>query len=244
MIKEHYASNGEVHIHYYDSGDQSDAKLLPLVICPGLSETAEEYLDLVQTVAPRRSIVLSFRGRGESDTPENGYDLANHIADLEAVVKHAGVTSFHLFAFSRGVSYALGYTQMHEENVRSLMIGDYPAEHRAMTADWAVDYIDNYLIPYKRTENIRETAVWGIHRDSSQIQFDHPLHIPVLVARGQLEDSLVTDSELDHYKQLCSYLTVKEYARSGHALKGEDKDQLYGDIIGFLSTVDEGGKTS
>lgn len=59
--------------------------------------------------------------------------------------------SFHLFAYSRGVSYALGYMQLHEEHVCSLIVGDYPAEHRAMTAEWAVDYINNYLIPFKRT---------------------------------------------------------------------------------------------
>ncbi|MCM3627229.1 alpha/beta hydrolase [Paenibacillus glycanilyticus] len=237
-VDEHYASNGEVRIHYYDSREEADEKLVPIVVCPGLSETAEEYLDFMQAAAPRRCILLSFRGRGQSDTPESGYDLAEHLSDLEAVVNDAGLKEFHLFAYSRGVSYALGYALKSKADVRSLVLGDYPPEHRAMPDGWAEDYIYNYLIPYNRTSNIRTAAVWGIQRESKPIPLDTALDIPILVARGMLEDSLITNEEIDRYERMSATVAVKEYARSGHALKGEDKALFFEDIIRFVDERD------
>ncbi|WP_435170957.1 alpha/beta fold hydrolase [Paenibacillus glycanilyticus] len=239
-VSEYYARNGEVSIHYYDSRDEADERLVPIVVCPGLSETAEEYLDFMEAAAPRRCILLSFRGRGKSDTPEAGYDLKDHLTDLESVVRDAGVKSFHLFAYSRGVSYALQYAHAFPNDVRSFIVGDYPPEHRAMPDGWAEDYIHHYLIPYNRTSNIRTDAVWGIQRESVQIPLDQPLQLPLMVARGQREGSLVTEEDLARYKRMSEAVSVKEYARSDHALKGEDKALFYADIIRFVYEQDGG----
>ncbi|SFE99394.1 hypothetical protein SAMN05216378_4650 [Paenibacillus catalpae] len=184
-------------------------------------------------------ILLSFRGRGKSDTPKAGYDLEDHISDLEAVVQHAEVKAFHLFAYSRGVSYALGYAQQSIGAVRSIMVGDYPAEHRTMPEGWADDYIHNYLIPYDRSVNIRTAAVRGIQRESTQIPLDRPLELPILVARGLLEGSLISDTDLARYKQMSPSVIVKEYPRSGHALKGEDKARFFRDLIQFADEQDD-----
>ncbi|MBT2760598.1 alpha/beta hydrolase, partial [Paenibacillus sp. ISL-20] len=104
-------------LFYRLSHPDSDCSLTPLLICPGLSETAEEYQDLLEYLMPRRCIVLSFRGRGQSGTPPNGYDLKDHVTDIESVVKSTGITPFHLYAFSRGVSYALEYTRLHPDQI-------------------------------------------------------------------------------------------------------------------------------
>lgn len=88
-LNSNYSKNNEVHIHYLDSINDSDSTLVPLLICPGLSEVAEEYEDFIKCMLPRRCVVLSFRGRGKSDTPNFGYDLKDHISDVESVVKDA-----------------------------------------------------------------------------------------------------------------------------------------------------------
>ncbi|MGO4344368.1 alpha/beta fold hydrolase [Paenibacillus sp. MCAF9] len=234
MIESKIASNQDVQIHYLDSKPDADQKLTPLIICPGLSETAEEYEDLLLYLLPRRAIVLSFRGRGQSDTPFNHYDLKDHIADLSAVVEAAAVDRFHLMGYSRGVSYALGYAQTNEHNLESLILEDYPAEHKQMSAEWRHDYIFNYLKPMKREEKIREQAVIGIERDSSQLQLDVKLKLPVLVMRGMLEGSLLSDAELIHYKQLFSNITVKEFFESAHNIRGTEKEELYQTIEQFI----------
>lgn len=235
MYKSKHVRNGELAIHYFDSVDSSDLSKTALVVCPGLSETADEYLDLLEVVQPRRSVILSFRGRGESGTPSSGYDLGEHISDIEAVVQDAGLDQFHLFSYSLGVSYALGYALKHKSKVKSIMVGDYPPEHRAMDKEWPEDYINNYLVPFNRTQHIRPTAVRGIQRESRQIDIKGNFDIPVLVARGLLEGSLVTDSDIERYKSMCPKLMIKEYPASGHGLKGQDKEKFYSDIVEFIN---------
>ncbi|CAM4452552.1 hypothetical protein FHS16_004072 [Paenibacillus endophyticus] len=233
-----HVTNGEIAIHYLDSVNNCDYAKSTLVVCPGLSETADEYIDLLEAVQPRRSVILSFRGRGESETPSFGYNLGEHVSDIEAVVQDAGLSHFHLFSYSRGVSYALGYALKHKSKVKSIMVGDYPPEHRAMDEEWPEDYIHNYLIPFNRTKQIRPEAVRGIQMESRQIELKGNFDMPVLVARGLLEGSLVADSDLERYKSMCLKLTVKEYAASGHALKGQDKVTFYNDIIAFIDSID------
>lgn len=91
-----FVDNNNVRIHYFDSIQNSDKKMIPLIVCPGLSETAEEYIDLLEIISPRRCILISFRGRGKSDTPDSGYNLDHHVTDVEAVIQDAGVELFHL----------------------------------------------------------------------------------------------------------------------------------------------------
>lgn len=237
MYASKYVNNKDVRIHYYDSLEKSDEKLTPLIVCPGLSETAEEYLDLLEAVFPRRCILLSFRGRGGSDTPESGYNLEEHVSDIESVVRDSGIESFHLFGYSRGVAYALGYARKYKEQIKSLILGDYPPEHRAMPKDWPDDYINNYLIPDNRAHLIRPAAVMGIQRESTPINLESFLPMDVLLARGKLEDSLVSDSDLNRYQNICVNLSIKEYPHSGHALKGVDRLSFYNDIVHFLDRV-------
>jgi len=45
-----------------------------------LQSKAEEYADLLEELLPRRGVVLSFRGKGQSDTPDNGCDLQHHVS--------------------------------------------------------------------------------------------------------------------------------------------------------------------
>ncbi|WP_308634650.1 alpha/beta fold hydrolase [Paenibacillus silvisoli] len=232
-ISSKWADNDGVRIHYYDTGDAPDDKV-PLLICPGLSETAEEYADLMAFLRPRRCVALSFRGRGKSDTPSIGYNLDEHIADIEAVVRDTGLRRFHLFGHSRGVSYALGYARIHAGSVASFLVSDYPAEHRQMPEGWADAYYNDYLIPYNRTGNIRLEAVKGIQQQAEQLSLDGPLRKPALVLRGKLEGSLLPDADLQRYEAMFERMTVKEMLRSGHDLMGTERDACFAAIRDFL----------
>jgi hypothetical protein len=129
-----------------------------------------------------------------------------------------------LFGYSRGVSYVLGYAQNNRDRrLKSMILRDYPPEHRSMDPDWPEEYINNYLIPQNRSDSIRPKAVLGIQRESVQICLDEDLEIPVFVARGLLKDSMIHDFDLDRYKTTYSDLTIKEYSQSGHDIKEKEK---------------------
>ncbi|MFD0674921.1 alpha/beta fold hydrolase [Cohnella sp. GCM10027633] len=221
-------------IHYLDSNP--DGSLVPLLICPGLSETAEEYADLMAYLSPRRCVALSFRGRGRSGTPDAGYGLDEHIADIESVVDAVGLNRFHLFGYSRGVSYALGYAERHPSSVVSIIVQDYPAVHKQMPEGWDTGYIRNYLIPFSRQQNIRPEAVRGIQRESERYEFDFRTNKKLLVLRGMLEDSLLDEDDVRGYYRINPQAIVSEFPRSGHDIRHTDKDRLYREIGAFIGS--------
>lgn len=231
-FESYFANRDGVSIHYLDS--RNDSTLTPVLICPGLSETAEEYIDLIKYLWPRRCIALSFRGRGQSSTPSTGYDLRDHVSDIESVVESASLDRFHLFSYSRGVSYALGYARTNSGRIASIIAQDYPAQHKEMAPEWADAYINDYLIPYGRTENIRPEAVRGIQRESSQIDLQIPLNVRLLVMRGLLEDGLVGDDDVEIYKSMSPSAEILSFQFSGHSIRSTEKPLLYETIKNFI----------
>jgi hypothetical protein len=226
-------------LHFIDSLPVADPTLSPVLICPGLSERAEEYEDFIRQLLPRRGIVLSFRGRGNSDSPERGYDLVDHVQDIEAIVGHLNLERFHLFAHSRGVPYAMEYSYRHQEQPFSLILQDYPPEHKRMPPGWADNYIRNYLIPHQRTDNISEIAVRGIERESTQVQFTEVIRIPGLILRGMLEGSLIERDDLQRYRSIISDIQVVEFAKSGHDIRRSEEVKMIRDIQDFLAEVEQ-----
>jgi len=231
-VQSRFAKNGEVSVHYLVSHEESSS--VPLLICPGLSETAEDYVDLMAYLSPRKCIALSFRGRGQSGTPESGYDLGHHIADIRSVVEHAELNRFHLYAYYRGVSYALGYAEKYPSGIMSMIMQDYPAEHKSMPVEWPEQYILQYLVPFSRQRNIRPEAVRGIGKESTPIRFGKKTPKRLLVLRGGLEGSLLGDEELQRYNQLSDDVQIVTFERSSHDIRNTEKTLLYRTIADFI----------
>lgn len=74
--------NVGTRLAYLSAGDRGR----PLLLCPGLSDSAEDYRDLLESLAPQRAVAMSFRGQAGSDAPETGYDLGDFASDIDAVV--------------------------------------------------------------------------------------------------------------------------------------------------------------
>jgi pimeloyl-ACP methyl ester carboxylesterase/DNA-binding CsgD family transcriptional regulator len=71
------------------------------------------------------------RGHGMSDWDVDDYSLDARVADLEAVVDHAGIERFALMAMAQGGPVAVAYTVRHPERVsRLLFYGSYAAAFR------------------------------------------------------------------------------------------------------------------
>ncbi|MEK3686324.1 alpha/beta fold hydrolase [Paenibacillus sp. FSL R10-2736] len=80
-------------------------------------------------------MAFSFRGRGLSSTPDTGYDLEDHLSDIEAVVNHSRLTNYIVLGFSRGAAYSLGWSLRHQDQMRGLILVDQPPVHRAMSLE-------------------------------------------------------------------------------------------------------------
>ena len=82
-----------------------------------------------------RLVAYDLRGRGESDKPATGYSLAQHGADLRALLDRLGVTRPVIFGHSLGAHIAVRFAAHHPERVERLVLFDGGFDVRAEVLD-------------------------------------------------------------------------------------------------------------
>ncbi len=99
-MKSYFVSSGDVKIHVLENGVTSDI-YPPLLIIGGLWEPAERAIPVISSLKSR-AVALSLRGRGLSSTPKTGYDLDDHLSDIDAVVRYCGLKNTARSGFRAG----------------------------------------------------------------------------------------------------------------------------------------------
>ncbi|RKL67224.1 alpha/beta hydrolase [Salipaludibacillus neizhouensis] len=235
-----YIKKEEVELHYIDSNPQDD-KSIPLLICPGLSESAEDYMEVMSALLPRRCITFSHRGRGKSNSPDHGYSLEHHVRDIETFVKQFCLKNFYLMGYSRGVSYALSYAINNADCLKGLILAEYPAEHKEMPKGWAKEYLESYWGDKLGSEIMKPHVVKGIEEDSKYVNFRHELHrinCPTLIMRGVLDESLLSEEQLNVYVEKLNDGMAEVFEKSGHTLKESETEKFITTVRLFLKNID------
>jgi proline iminopeptidase len=98
----------------------------PELIChpggPGAS--SRSFGELPELAAKRTLILLDPRGTGDSDRPADpsAYDLADYVADIEALRAHLGLERLDLLGHSHGGFVAMAWAAAHPERVDRLVL--------------------------------------------------------------------------------------------------------------------------
>ena len=82
-----------------------------------------------------RLVAYDLRGRGESDKPATGYSLAQHGADLRALLDGLGLARPVIFGHSLGAHIAVRFAAHHPERVERLVLFDGGFDVRAEVLD-------------------------------------------------------------------------------------------------------------
>ena len=96
-----FTDNAGVRLHALDN-ERSDTTLPPVVVVPGMGESAEEYAWLLAELGDRHAVAVDVRGRGLSDAPEQGYRWEDHFGDVAAMIESLDLDRPVLVAFSAG----------------------------------------------------------------------------------------------------------------------------------------------
>src|SRR6266571_8484238 len=160
VTRDGWVDNNGVRLHYIESQPRTSVELVPIVFIPGALGTAELYYREIESLAPRRCVAISLRGRGKSAAPREGYSLEDHVSDIEAVVQSAELRSFCLMAYSMGVPYAIDYAARNPQHIRGLVLGDYKARLPAIGPEW----IEQSLA----FPGAKPIAVTGLQRESKE----------------------------------------------------------------------------
>ena len=237
---EGFANNKGVNIYYIDNGIKNSKKT-PLLICPGLSECAKDYIKLINRITDRRCVALSFRGRGISDSPSSGYSLADNISDIEAVVEELDLKEICVLGISRGVSYELGYCSLNPQKIKGIIITEYPPKHKRALNEWTEESIEIYN-RNREFMSINYDVLKSIEKESENISFNTDLKkitCPALILKGNLKDSLLKDEDLsDYINNLGSQnILIKKFDDIGHSIQSENFEKLARAVEEFLITI-------
>jgi len=234
-----FTNNDGVRIHALDN-EVRDTTLAPVVVVPGMGESAEEYAWLLTELGRRRVVAVDVRGRGQSDAPEHGYRWEDHIGDLAAMVESLGLDGPVLVAFSRGSSYALGYALRGPHRVRGLVIGDYQARHIGLPPEFAERQLAVTLRGVPMAERMPRHAVVGVAVDSREVPlWDRlqELECPVLVIRGGRRGVIVDDDAAARWQRALPGVEIAMLPAAGHDLWSRDPDAYLAVLRPFLDRV-------
>lgn len=107
-----------------------------VVAIHGLTANHTCWYPLADTVAPaHRLVAYDLRGRGDSDKPPRGYDLATHGADLLALLDHLGAQRATIMGHSLGAKIAVRFAAHHPERVERVVLVDGGFDLRAEVFD-------------------------------------------------------------------------------------------------------------
>jgi pimeloyl-ACP methyl ester carboxylesterase len=79
-----FVSANGIRLYYLDHSGEGP----PLLLLPGLTANAHSFDGLIEAGLSRwfRVLALDLRGRGKSDKPDSGYSMAEHAADVVALM--------------------------------------------------------------------------------------------------------------------------------------------------------------
>ena len=228
-----WVDNNGVRLHYIQSQRSSSVELVPIVFIPGAMGAAELYLGEIQSLAPRTCIAISLRGRGKSGAPEKGYTFEDHVSDIDSVIRHSGLKSYCLVAYSMGVPYAIEHAARNTSKVKGLVIGDYKARAPPIKPEWVEQSL---AFP-----GANQQAVRGIQRESREvILWDRldTIKSPVLVIRGGKPGALLSAENVELYRSHLSDVVIVQFEDSDHAIFKPSYERYIGTIRDFLERLD------
>jgi pimeloyl-ACP methyl ester carboxylesterase len=246
VITQRWTERSGIRIRYLDNGGSTPSGD-PLLFVPGLTDFAEDYQQLLDFFAPRRVLVIEVRGRGRSDAPPHGYSVADHVADLRAVLAEEALERVHLMTFSRGTSWALEFAIEEPQRVASLSIGDYQAVEVGMDVTFPETQWASRFRGVPIPQRVQRHVLDGIQQDSTtRSLWDRlaELPMPILLAYGDQPGSLVDAEALARYRTAVPSIEIVPIPGAAHDIFRSDRLAYPSAVASFLAKNFLAKKTS
>ncbi len=235
--------NNGVEIEYYVSNQVNEKPTL--IISMGIWEPAQRAFPLISRLSGRHCMVLSYRGRGNSSTPETGYNWNDHMSDLACVLENEPIHKPVFLGFSKGVSYMLGYLSMNLKVAKGIIIIDYPAIHSKLEKG-AAKFWGNLTYNGNRLDNyINTRALEGIEAESIYKEFYsvfQEMNCPVWLFRGtDLQSDIpsnLTEEDIRKYNLYVNLFEVVDFNYSGHMILDEELGKATRQVKRILDSIE------
>ncbi|MCA9917106.1 MAG: alpha/beta hydrolase [Anaerolineales bacterium] len=93
-----FTQTNDINLHYLERPGEEPT----LILLHGLSANAHFFDGLAASSLPNRLLAVDLRGRGQSDKPETGYEMAEHATDILGLMDDLGLDQVILAGHSYG----------------------------------------------------------------------------------------------------------------------------------------------
>jgi pimeloyl-ACP methyl ester carboxylesterase len=126
----------------------------PAIVCVhGLSANHLSWDAWARFLAPRhRVIAYDLRGRGDSDKPDTGYNLAQHGDDLAALLDHLGLPRAIVMGHSLGAAIVARFAADRPERVAKLVLVDGGMDMRPEVVDAVAPAVNRLGVEFESME--------------------------------------------------------------------------------------------
>ena len=142
-IERRYAQLPGLRMHYAIAGAGD-----PVLLIHGFPQTWHEWRNVIPALAERYTVIApDYRGAGDSDRPQGGYDKHTVMEDLRALVHQLGHRRVRVVGHDIGAMVAYRYAAVHPDEVQQLVLMDAPVpgtaaldQVRAMPRAWHANF--------------------------------------------------------------------------------------------------------
>jgi len=182
---------------------------------------------------------LSRRGCGGSDTPEQGYALADFADDVVVVAGALGYRSFVLVGHSLGVPIVLTAAAKRLPGLAGVVCLDYGPRYPGYTDEWVAQIEESARTG--RLGAVRLPAMRALRAESRAAQLDELLpeiEAPVLVLAGTV-DSGVTSDDRARFARGLRDVRIVTITGADHLLSVDGNVDVFHTALGrFLAELD------
>lgn len=226
-------TNKDVAISYITVNEQTEGT--PLVIIPGMVNAAEEVQEYFSPFFTYPHIIISLRGRGGSDSPEQGYTLADQASDVLAVIEAEQLQDFCVFGHSIGSSIGIYAVHTMPQRVKAFIMGDFPPYYPPYGAAWAERVLTN------QPTTMTEKAVRGLAREAEKLILVKELQLlcsasRVLVLQADEEASYaaIKNDDADKFAQHFPLAQLYKLKGIGHEMLYDNPQEIAAIISRFI----------
>lgn len=211
-----------VGIHILKLGE--DPSLPTLAFLPGLSGIAEDGIESLGPCVQQGFNVasMSFRGRGQSTTPEQGYSIDHHSDDVGLFLRNVVGSRVTLIGNSIGAVYGVNYlVREGATKVDALVIVDHPLALRKLKKGWTEEFAELNINSNPVLKNIRIMTLKAIERESKSVDLYFQLEklkVSILILMAPIGKGLLSNHDLNMYWKKKG-IKIVEIPDSGHFIR-------------------------
>lgn len=164
-----FAQVNGIQLHYLDHPGDGP----PLILMPGLTANAHSFDGLIAAGLneKHRVLTLDLRGRGLSDKPETGYSMADHAADVLALLDSLGLEQALLGGHSFGGLLTYYMAANFPERFSKLVVLDAGVVFNPKIRELLMPTLSRlgqvYLSWEEYRKQVSQFAFWGGHWDEN-----------------------------------------------------------------------------